>query len=69
MKFMRKAPRKEKGGRGRPGFYGIWQAWKMFIDPAKSSDIASHPFPQKTRKWMGHPDSVCYRINDLFPRP
>jgi hypothetical protein len=35
MKFMRKAPRKEKGGRGRPGFYGIWQAWKMFIDPAK----------------------------------
>jgi hypothetical protein len=26
MKFMRKAPRKEKGGRGRPGFVGIWKA-------------------------------------------
>jgi hypothetical protein len=29
MKFMRKAPRKEKGGRGRPVFFnGIWQARK-----------------------------------------
>jgi hypothetical protein len=23
-------------------------------DPAGCSDILSHPFPQKTRKWMGH---------------
>jgi hypothetical protein len=26
MKFMRKAPSKEKGGRSRLGFYEIWQA-------------------------------------------
>jgi hypothetical protein len=24
----------------------------------ENSDIVSHPFPQKTRKWMGHPDSI-----------
>jgi hypothetical protein len=23
-----------------------------------NSDIVSHPFPQKARKWMGHPDSI-----------
>jgi len=26
--------------------------------------MASHPFPQKTREWMGHPDTSVYgRIN------
>jgi hypothetical protein len=24
----------------------------------ENSGIYSHPFPQKTRKWMGHPDSI-----------
>jgi hypothetical protein len=24
----------------------------------ENSDIVSHPFPQKARKWMGHPDSI-----------
>jgi hypothetical protein len=24
----------------------------------ENSDIVSHPFPQKAREWMGHPDSI-----------
>ena len=24
----------------------------------EKSDIVSHPFPQKTREWMGHPHSI-----------
>jgi hypothetical protein len=23
-----------------------------------NSDTVSHPFPQKAREWMGHPDSI-----------
>jgi hypothetical protein len=30
----------------------------LFIDPARKQEHRSHPFPQKARKWMGHPDSI-----------
>jgi hypothetical protein len=35
------------------------------FDPAENSGIVSHPFPQKTRKWMGHTDSI--QLPDQFP--
>jgi|GEM_PF-2028883 hypothetical protein len=28
----------------------------------ENSDIVSHPFPQKTRKWMGHLDSITLTV-------
>jgi hypothetical protein len=40
-----------------PGFRCA-SPWAILLIRQEKNGIVSHPFPQKTREWMGHPHSI-----------
>jgi hypothetical protein len=49
------------GGRGRRGtiLFAVGTFLTFLSIRQEKSEILSHPFPQKTREWMGQPELIA----------